>query len=232
MSLVFIGLSGPSSCGKTTLAYLLKHIFPNTLFVLHADDFCKEFEDVPTVNGYLDCDGPDAIDYERMAQVLDHMKLHGGVPPLDFKSWQEEVFPGQEEKALSTVPSTLVAQLREHVQRSGVHDQATPLIIVDGFLLYQNPIIRARLRKEAFRQGYGIEAKSDEFWKTEDYFEKMVWRSYCEQHRFMVQDGNVEGDTNEEVCKEVGIFVKPGLDRPVDQCLTWTVEQIIQSLGN
>lgn len=36
-----VGLSGASSSGKTTLARLLRDIFPNT-FVLHEDDFYKE----------------------------------------------------------------------------------------------------------------------------------------------------------------------------------------------
>lgn len=37
---VVIGLSGCSSSGKTTLARLLRDIFPNT-FILHEDDFYK-----------------------------------------------------------------------------------------------------------------------------------------------------------------------------------------------
>ena len=37
---VIVGVSGASSSGKTTLARLLRDIFPNT-FVLHEDDFYK-----------------------------------------------------------------------------------------------------------------------------------------------------------------------------------------------
>lgn len=36
-----VGISGCSSSGKTTLARLLRDIFPNT-FILHEDDFYKE----------------------------------------------------------------------------------------------------------------------------------------------------------------------------------------------
>jgi hypothetical protein len=89
--------------------------FPNVAYILHADDFCKEFDKIPTVNGYLDCDGPDAIDYARMANILDHMRGHIGLPPEDFKSWQDEVFPGQEEKSLLTVPKEVVDNLRDQV---------------------------------------------------------------------------------------------------------------------
>lgn len=37
---VVVGVSGCSSSGKTTLARLLRDIFPNT-FVLHEDDFYR-----------------------------------------------------------------------------------------------------------------------------------------------------------------------------------------------
>jgi nicotinamide/nicotinate riboside kinase len=146
MPLKFIGLSGPSSCGKTTLAYLLKHIMPNVAFVLHADDFCKEFKDIPTVNGYLDCDGPDGVDFKRMSEVLDYMKLHDATPPFDFKSWQEEVFPGRQERALATVPAEVIEKLKTKVQNCG----DTRLVIVDGFLLYHHPANRKRLDIKLF----------------------------------------------------------------------------------
>lgn len=37
---VIVGISGASSSGKTTLARLLRDIFPNS-FVVHQDDFYK-----------------------------------------------------------------------------------------------------------------------------------------------------------------------------------------------
>jgi nicotinamide/nicotinate riboside kinase len=245
MTVKIIGLSGPSSSGKTTLAYLLQRIFPNAAFILHADDFCKEFDDIPTVNGYLDCDGPDAIDFLRMAQVLDHMKSHDGIPPEDFKSWQDDVFPGQDEKALRTVPTAVIQSLRSEVSQSGLDFSSTKLVILDGFLLFRNPEIRRRLDLKLFfrlshdvakerrfrRQGYGADARPDEFWKTEDYFEKMVWRCYREQHAFMFRDANVEGDSNEEACLAAGIKVLPGLNRSITDSLIWTTNQMISSLN-
>jgi nicotinamide/nicotinate riboside kinase len=38
---LIVGISGCSSSGKTTLARLLRDIFPST-FILHQDDFYKE----------------------------------------------------------------------------------------------------------------------------------------------------------------------------------------------
>ena len=80
------------------------------------------------------------------------------------------------------------------------------------------------------RQGYGVEAKPGEFWKTEDYFEKMVWRCYREQHGSLFQDGNVEFDIDEKACLDAAILAKPGLDRPLEEFLTWMVDQIVEKL--
>jgi len=93
-------------------------------------------------------------------------------------------------------------------------------------LLFHDPEIRAKLDLMLFfrlshdvakerrmaRQGYGLEAKPDKFWKTEDYFEKMVWRCYQEQHASMFCNGDVKGEVNEEACEKLGIKVVPGLN--------------------
>lgn len=243
MTVKIIGLSGPSSSGKTTLAYILRGIFSNVTYIVHADDFFKEFDDIPTVNGYLDCDGPDAVDIVHMAQVLEHMKSHDGMPPEDFKSWQDDVFPGQEEKALKTAPERLIESLKFEVERSEI-DISTKLVLLDGFLLFHNPDIRKRLDLMLFfrlshdvakqrrfsRQGYGSEAKLDEFWKTEDYFEKVVWRCYREQHSFMFRDADVEGEVDEEACQKARIKVLPGLNVPVADSLIWAKNAITSAL--
>jgi nicotinamide/nicotinate riboside kinase len=84
--------------------------------------------------------------------------------------------------------------LKSEVERSGLTFSETKIVILDGFLLFHDAEIRKRLDMMFFfglshdvtkerrfsRQGYGVEAKPDEFWKTEDYFEKMVCRCYRE----------------------------------------------------
>jgi nicotinamide/nicotinate riboside kinase len=216
MRVIFIGLSGPSGSGKTTLAHLLRHIFPNVVYILHADDFSKEFDQIPLVDGYLDCDGPIAVDFVRMAEVLGYMREHNGIPPSAFSSWQD----------------------------SGLDFSTMQIVLVDGFLLYYDPTIRSKLDTRLFfrlshavakerrftRQGYGPSTKPDEFWKTEDYFEKGVWRNYVAAHARYFQDGDVEGEVDEKECRAAGILVKPGLNCAVDDNLEWATREIIQQL--
>jgi len=77
-----IGHSCPSSCRKTTLACIRQRVFRNSAYsptapcVLHAGDSCKGFDQTPTFNGYLDCDGSDD-NAAHMARFLDHLKSKG-----------------------------------------------------------------------------------------------------------------------------------------------------------
>jgi hypothetical protein len=73
-----------------------------------------------------------------------------------------------------------------------------------------------------------VEAKPDEFWKSEDYFEKMVWRCYREQHSFVFRNGDVQGDVTEEAWEKMRIM--PGLTGSVADTLSWITTQIISGL--
>ena len=239
-----IGLSGPSSAGKTTLAHLLSRVFPSVVLILHADDFCKEFKDLPTVNGYLDADGPDGVDFGRMVEVLDYIKGNAGKTPADFKSWQGDVFPGQDKIALELVPAGLLAKLSEKVRSSGRNFKSLRFVIVDGLMLYNIEAVRSRLdvrllirlshdeakRRRMTRQNYGASAKPEEFWKTEDYFEKMVWRNYVAEHASFFEDQDVEGIADGKICATAGIEVQPELNIDVGTTLSWATDVILDSL--
>ena len=245
---ILVGLSGPSSSGKTTLAHILCQIFPNSV-ILHADDFCKDFDQIPVVNDYLDCDGPQGVDFNRMCEILDYMKIHNGRLPEDFKSWQADVFPGQQRKATELVSKQLVEKTRtkaQQEQRLAAHGSSIfpRLVLLEGFLLYHDPRIRDRLdlclflrlshatakQRRFSRQGYGSEARPGEFWKTEDYFEKVVWRNYVAQHAQFFEGGNVEGNVHAGKCQDLGIEILPGLDQPLEVSLPWATDQIIEAL--
>ncbi|KAH8195732.1 hypothetical protein TruAng_010110 [Truncatella angustata] len=76
---VVVGISGASSSGKTTLARLLRDIFPNT-FILHEDDFYKPENELPTRDGLVDWDCAESISVPDMTRALKHIRAEGTFP--------------------------------------------------------------------------------------------------------------------------------------------------------
>ena len=239
-----LGISGPSSAGKTTLAYLLSGIFaPHVQNILHGDDFCKDISLLPTYNGYPDADGPGGVNFEKMIEVLRYAKVNGGKLPENCSSWQADVFHDQKGKALRMVSQGIMRQMRNKVSEQ-LHSTQYSIVILEGFLLHHRSDVRAMLdgrlflrldhqeakRRRLTRPNYGAEAKEGEFWKTEDYFEKMVWRNYVEQHADLFEDGNVEGSIDREVCRSRGIAVQDRTDVELELCLSWAVDTVIDIL--
>lgn len=74
------------------------------------------------MNGYLDCDDPDVIDYVQMADMLDYMRDHSDMPPLTFRSWQEEVFPGRSDNAVEAVNIDAIKTTPEEISKSSSSD--------------------------------------------------------------------------------------------------------------
>jgi nicotinamide/nicotinate riboside kinase len=120
------------------------------------------------------------------------------------------------------------------------------LCIFDGFLLYSPSMAeiqphmdiklflrvgyeKAKARREA-RTGY---ATIEGWWADPPgYVDKIVWPNYVEDHAWMFEDGNVEGQFKEDVLKETGIHAQTQKDPDVDMetTLKWAVEVVMKSL--
>jgi nicotinamide/nicotinate riboside kinase len=128
---ILIGISGVSSSGKTTLARLLRDIFPNT-FVLHEDDFYKTDADIPInkeAGNVADWDCLEAIDLPALASALNFIKVNG-MPPPDLVSKEDKNDVGPCE-----VDRKAVDRLEWQASRWMFQD-VPPIAIIDGFLLY------------------------------------------------------------------------------------------------
>ncbi|KAJ5641454.1 hypothetical protein N7490_005454 [Penicillium lividum] len=121
----------------------------------------------------------------------------------------------------------------QQAQRLAGHDSSRDLVAAK---IHKGPIGLApfpavesckHTQRRFTRPGYGSEARSGGFWKTEDYFEKMVWRNYVAQHAQFFIGGDVEGIVHAQQCQNLGIAILPGLDRPLEDSLPWAIDQII-----
>ncbi|KAE8374741.1 hypothetical protein BDV26DRAFT_295654 [Aspergillus bertholletiae] len=159
-----IGISGPSSSGKTTLARLLQRIFSKAdeslfTFIVHEDDFYFPDDRIPyttTASGKTvqDWDTIDAIDVKFLSSALSYVREHGHLPPR-LKSIQD-----LNEKSDSGVDEAVILQLQEEVggrlrslfqqqqqqqqqPDSGNEDTVAPvkrtIAFLEGFLLYSPP---------------------------------------------------------------------------------------------
>lgn len=230
-----LGISGPSSSGKTTLARLLRDIIPNS-YILHEDDFYKTDADIPIdpKSGLQDWDCLESLNLPALEAALKHIKATGALPE-DLESQEDKNDVGQVE-----VDEGVVAELKEKV-RAGVR-----VAIIDGFLLYSNEMssIRelfdaklflrtdyetAKTRREA-RSGY---VTLEGFWADPPgYVDKIVWPNYVKDHAFLFQDGDVEGEVDRDVANRLGIQVMPKTAKGyMTECLKWAYRAIEASLS-
>ncbi|PHH67663.1 hypothetical protein CDD80_661 [Ophiocordyceps camponoti-rufipedis] len=78
-SALIVALSGCSSSGKTTLARLIRDLFPGT-FILHQDDFYRPEAELPFKNGLRDWDCAEAVDVPAMIEALTYIRHHASFP--------------------------------------------------------------------------------------------------------------------------------------------------------
>jgi len=239
-----LGLSGPSSSGKTTVARLLRSIFPHTL-ILHEDDFYRPEEQLPFRSGLRDWDCAAALDIPSLVSALNFIRGNGRLPEwLVSKEDQNSV-------GVRGVSEDVVEEMKNKVgewlegRGKGLVGEEKKLVIMDGFLLYGESVkevreaidIRLMLRagfKEAKerrekRTGY---VTLEGFWEDPPgYVEKVVWPGYVEEHGFLFVNGDVDGKVDAEVVGRIGIEMCPGEGEwNLSGVLEWAVSAIMESL--
>lgn len=87
---------------------------------------------------------------------------------------------------------------------------------------------KAKARREA-RSGY---VTLEGFWEDPPgYVDKIVWPNYVEDHRWMFENGDVEGDLKADVVKEWGIrSYEGGVDVDMTTTLQWAVDTLMEQL--
>lgn len=233
---LLLGISGPSSSGKTTLSRLLRDIFPqNHLSILHLDDFYLTDAEIPIKNGIQDWDCLESLDLTGLENALLHIKQHGKSPDwLVSKEDQNSVGQhGVSERVVSELRREVHALLSAHPEW-----QTRRICIVDGFLLFSEHMknIRelfdvrlflrtsyetAKQRREA-RSGY---VTLEGFWEDPPgYVDQIVWPNYVQDHKFLFEDGDVNGELDDDVLEKTGIHGMPReAEGDMEVCLRWAV---------
>lgn len=87
---------------------------------------------------------------------------------------------------------------------------------------------KAKARREA-RDGY---VTLEGFWADPPgYVDKIVWPNYVEEHAWMFEGADVEGEFREEVLEREGIrAMRGGVDGDMERMLEWAVDEILDEL--
>lgn len=229
MRTIIIGVTGASSSGKSTLAYLLKSILPSTE-IIHQDDFFKLEKDVPydPIRKDRDWDCPDAIDMDAMTQTLRVL-----LDPLKFGSNPKAVVRdsgnGYYNYAMSstepprndanfTNKDTVVDQLRNQVEsklKSLSNDMNFRIFLLDGFLILPDTNLLEMLKITLFfktnyqslkyRREKRLYTVEGNVWvDPPGYFDTFVWPGYYKYHKDLFLSGD-----QESFVKQTGGNLKP-----------------------
>jgi nicotinamide/nicotinate riboside kinase len=236
---LLVGISGLSSSGKTTLARLLRDVFPN-VFILHEDDFYKTDTEIPIhpTRQIADWDCLESIDLPALEKALRDIREHGSSPP-DFTSKEDKNSVGEVK-----VDHAVVDDLKWKASR-WMFQNVPPVCIIDGFLLYSEGMKNMRdlfdvklfLRSDFKTTKQRREARSgyvtlEGFWEDPPgYVDDIVWPNYVKDHAFLFKHGDVEGEFDEARLKKLGIHAMPPEgEGNMTACLQWAYEIVEKAL--
>ena len=236
---IMIGISGSPGSGKTSLAYLLSHVLPPTTsyFIIHQDDFfIRKHLLIPDADGRLEVNYRRTVDFTSFKNLMACSRSEGRLPP-GFRSLQ---LKEARDNALLQISAENLERLRVRLADvSGLQD-GRPVGIVDGFFLFHSETIRnlldvkllLRASKDTARSRrlensqYDNAASGHERhpWDTMDYFDRVIWPNYADEHAVLFENRDVEGRAVPEICEGVHISVQPDLDMGMEDVLQWVVE--------
>jgi len=228
LKILFIGISGPTCSGKSTLSHILRKILDCR--ILYEDDFYKNSGDLPIdeATGEENWDSHESLDITRFVSTLEHVRQTGAIPD-DHKSIEEH-----QEYGMCNVSDQIIKALRQKLPSN----HSFKIVLIDGFLLYPLPEIRTHLdikfllnspyetlkKRRMMRSGYATQTS---YWvDPPNYFDRVCWPWHMKNHAYLFKEGNVEG----EILPDFGILVQPREVSSMEDILTWTVDALVKRL--
>ncbi|KAF9909405.1 ribosylnicotinamide kinase [Lobosporangium transversale] len=235
---ITIGVSGPSSGGKTTTSRYLRSILPNSTLI-HQDDFYLPEDQLPLdpKTGLANWDCPEAIDFTTMINTLTFVKEKGYFP-AEFDSLEDKNPVGSNTSS-TPIPDQVLKEMRDQIMSqisSDVDRTNLKFVILDGFLLYVNEQLRNTIdikffltapyqilkeRRES-RAGY---ATLEGYWiDPPGYFDDIVWPNYkaCNEPFVKLTEAMEAGE-------ETGVYNK---ESPRSEPMTQGVDIISSGSGS
>lgn len=194
MPLLLVGISGPSSSGKLSVARVLHNAIPAAALV-HLDDFYYPDSEIPlhSTSKVQNWDCPEAIDWDKFRHYVTSIKETGGdVIPLDSLEIDGGLRPLE---AVKNVLANLASSIPPN----------TRIVLFDGFMLFHDPEISGFFSlKLFFRAPYSVLKQRREdrlgyntlegFWEDPPgYFDNVVWPEYQRTHSKLFEEGDVNG---------------------------------------
>ena len=237
-----MGIGGCSSSGKTTIAKITADLLPNAILI-HQDDFFKHDEEIPVNEKYgiQDWDSPDALDLELFNSELEVVKRTGMVASELIHNDNVD----DTRKFESELSYEVLQRLRDRYSlglsssSSSSNNNGRRIVIVDGFMLYNDPRIRSKFdlkllirapyetlkRRRQARPGYKT---LDSYWVDPPYyFDEFVYRSYKDTHGELFVNGNVEGELDPVRAHDITDFVNDdGVS--IADALEWVADRILE----
>ena len=190
------------------------------------------------------------MDFPLFERTLKHVKYHGKLPK-DMYSKED-----QNELGESHVDDETIQQAKSEAE-NWFHDldltaesKDIQLCILDGFLLYSDPVKRSiptsitglldlklfvrttlaqMIERRGKRSGY---VTLGDFWvDPPGYVEDVVWPNYVEEHAWMFDGGDVDSGELSSKVKDEGIVVAPGKgNQQMKDLMHWATERVKESI--
>lgn len=229
MKLVVVGIGGPSSSGKTTVAKALHSLYPSSTLV-HLDDFYYPDEQIPVNEeiGVQNWDCADAINWAKFKKYIEAVRLSNGAF-LPVESLEMDALLKLSEEETENLSALAYGQ----VPASEFH-----FVFVDGFMIFHSDeISRLFDVKLFFRAPYEVlKARRESrlgyntvegFWvDPPNYFDNIVWPEFVKSHRQLFVGEDVTKDLTDAARKSGLADIVNGDATTLVDLIKWAIGEI------
>ena len=195
MKTIFIGITGGTGAGKSTLCNALKRKYPEKIELIQLDDYFKPLADKPKVGDIVNSDHPEALYLSKLADDL--VKFARG-----------------ESVTINTKNEYLNPAFEKTKERIPFEFHPTPIMLVEGFLVLYDERVRNLLTTSIWLEvNHATRWSRRVHFKNKEYEEKVLipmHQQYVEPTKqyaeYIIDVSNL---TKEEVLEKVeGILLK------------------------